>query len=293
MLLESRPGVRSEGIRWRSKCLRALAGRNAQLLLVAMAGFLVNRSGAQGKVPDVNAQKTPNFEVAAIKPSKADDPYHHYSTTNDRLSTENYTLRQLIRIAYGLKSDSQITGGPDWIDKQAFDIVAKIDDVEAAKIGKLKRDARMKEFGLLLQSLLVDRFHLQVHQEEQMMPVFALVVAKSGARLTHSDSSAKGQNLSALHGHMEAKSTSMDALADHLTMMPESGERVVVNRTGITGDYDFKLDWTPDYGNGIPADAANPSLFTALQEQLGLKLESQKGSVDVIVVESVAKPVLD
>jgi uncharacterized protein (TIGR03435 family) len=254
-----------------------------------MAGFLIAAAGAQEKV-----EKPPNFEVAAIKPSKPDERGQRYSTTNDRFSMVNFTLRQMIRVAYGLKSESQITGGPDWMDKQAFDIVAKIGDTEAARIGKLKRDERLKEFGLLLQGLLADRFQLQVHQVQQVMPVFALVVAKSGAKLTHSPATQQRQNLSSMRsGHLEAKSVSMDAFAEHLTRMPEAGEKVVINATGLTGEYDFKLDWSPDDGEGSPADTVNPGLFTALQEQLGLKLESKKGPVDVVVVESAVKPTLD
>lgn len=266
----------------------------AHLLLLALAALSGAKAEAQQQnAPAVSAEETPIFEVVAIKSSKPDDENHRYSTTNDRFSMENFTLRRLIRIAYGLKSDSQITGGPNWMDKQAFDIVAKIDDTEAARIGKLKSDERMREFGLLLQSLLADRFQLQVHQVEQAMPVFALVVAKSGAKLARSPAAQRDYKFSWGNGHMEAKSVSMDALADHLMWMPESGARVVVNRTGLSGEYDFKLDWTPDHGGGVPPDAADPGLFTALQDQLGLKLESQKGSIDVVVVDGAVKPTLD
>jgi uncharacterized protein (TIGR03435 family) len=92
---------------------------------------------------------------------------------------------------------------------------------------------------------------------------------------------------------MTASAVSMDDLADDLTGMPESGDRVVLNLTGLSGEYDFMLNWGEDRGEGVPADATYPGLFTALQEQLGLKLESQKGSVDVIVVEAATEPVLD
>jgi uncharacterized protein (TIGR03435 family) len=273
--------------------LRAQA-RHSLLFLLLLAIVDLRCASAQANPPLAAADETPRFEVAAIKPSKPDDEGQHYSTTNARFSMENYTLRRLILVAYGLKSESQITGGPDWMDKPAFDIVAKIDETEAARISNLKRNERLKEFGLLLQSLLADSFHLQVHQVERVMPVFALVVANSGAKLARSPTTHQRQNFSSMRsGHLEAKSTSMDAFAEHLTRMPEAGEKVVLNRTGLEGDYDFKLDWAPDYGSGVPPDAASPGLLTALQEQLGLKLESQKGSIKVIVVDSAAKPTLD
>ena len=265
------------------------------MLLLALAALIGAKAETQQKnAPAISAEKKiPTFEGAAIKTSKPDDENHRYSTTNDRFSMENFTLRHVIRVAYGLKSDSQITGGPDWMDKQAFDIVAKIDDTEAARIGKLKGDERSKEYGLLLQSLLADRFQLQVHRVEQSRSVFALVVAKSGAKLARSSAAQQDYNFSWGNGHMEAKFVSMDALADHLMWMPESGQRVVVNRTGLSGEYDFKLDWTPDHGGGVPPDSTYAGLFTALQDQLGLKLESQKGSIDVVVVDNAVKPTLD
>jgi uncharacterized protein (TIGR03435 family) len=293
MLLESRSVVSFVSLKERFRHRRALVPGRAIVVGFALATLAVTGVDAQN-APSANIEKLPSFEVAAVKPSKTDDQGQRYSTTNDRFSMQNFTLRRLILVAYGLKSESQITGGPDWMDKPAFDIVAKIDETEAARIGKLKRNERLKEFGLLLQSLLADRFHLQVHQVERVMPAFALVVANSGAKLAHSPATQQRQNFSSTRsGHLEAKSISMDAFADHLTMMQEAGEKVVLNRTGLEGDYDFKLDWAPDYGSGVPPDAAFPGLLTALQEQLGLKLESQKGSIEVIVVDTATKPTLD
>ena len=235
----------------------------------------------------------PGFEVAAIKANKGDNGGQDVDWSADRMSIENYTLRQLIPIAYGLKSNKQVSGGPEWMDKLAFDISAKIDDTEMAKMRKMNRDESCKERNLLVRTLLAERFQLRAHEIQQVMPVYALVVAKTGPRIAHSASQGKGYHVSTRNGHMEASGTSMDVFADQLTSMPESGERVVLNQTGLAGEYDFKMDFSRDYGAGIPADAANPSLFTTLQEQLGLKLESKKGPVEVVVVESAVKPVLD
>jgi uncharacterized protein (TIGR03435 family) len=104
-----------------------------------------------------SGKASPSFEVAAIKSSRADDGSHSVNTTSDRISVENYTLGRLIVIAYGLKSDTQISGGPKWMNKQAFDISAKMDDAEVAKMRGLKREERQEERNLLLQALLVFR----------------------------------------------------------------------------------------------------------------------------------------
>jgi uncharacterized protein (TIGR03435 family) len=276
-------------------CLRRPAIMFCASVLVAALGntfsqSLLAQQGPEAKTPSTTG---PAFEVAAIRASKGDSGNHDVDTTADRLLISNYTLKQLIRLAYDLKSDSQISGGPEWLDKQAFDISAKIDDTEIAKLQQMKRDERRKEHNLLLQSLLADRFQLRAHEVQQVMPVYALVVVKSGPKLTPAKAPGDGYHVSTRNSHMTATATSMDILAVQLTRMPESGDRMVLNRTGLSGEYDFKLDWAPDYGNGVPPDATDPGLFTALEEQLGLKLESQKGQVTVVVVESASKPTLD
>lgn len=145
----------------------------------------------------------------------------------------------------------------------------------------------------MLQSLLADRFGLKVSRGERTIPVYALVIAKSGLKLTPAAANETDHGISGNSAHMTATATSMDALADDLTTMPESDNRVVVNRTGLTTDYDFKLDWTRDRGNGIPEDAKYPGFFTALREQLGLELKPGTGLVSVVVVEAAVEPALD
>ena len=233
----------------------------------------------------------PSFEVASIKPSKR-DAGHHWDSNEDRVRIEGYSLRDLIAYAYGLKSNSQVLGGPDWIDKQRFDISAKVDDAEVAKIRAMSRHEKGKAWNMMMQSLLANRFGLRVHSGQKRMPVFALVVAKSGNRCKPAAAS-KGYSLSIHDGHMTAVAISMDMLADSLTREPESGHRVVVNRTGLIGDYDFAMDWTPDRGDGVPPDAQYPGLFTTLHEQLGLELKANKASVDAIVVDAAEKPEFD
>ena len=209
------------------------------------------------------------------------------------MTIENYSLRHLIVSAYGLKSTSQVLGGPEWIDKRHFDIAAKVDDSELARQKGMSSEDRRMQWNLMLQSLLADRFGLKVSHGRRKVPVYWLVVLKSGIKFTASTPEEKNQHLSVRNNAMTATATTMDGLANYLTTEPELGDRLVENRTGLTGDYDFKLNWAEDRGNGVPPDSAYPGFFTALQEQLGLKLESQKGSVEVIIVDLATQPVLD
>lgn len=142
----------------------------------------------------------------------------------------------------------------------------------------------------MLQTLLSERFHLQVISGEKKLPMFGLVVS---GRMRLGPASAKSRNLSIHNGHMVAIGTSMGDLAESLTRMREAGDRVVVDQTGLTGTYDFNLDWTPDRGGGVSQEAASPGLFTALQEQLGLKLKAEEGEVPVIEVSAAEMPNFD
>ena len=265
---------------------------NCLLLAVLSFGFTVLH--AQQPLSAVAAtDKQPSFEVASIKPSKPDDGNHDWDSDADRLTIENYSLRDLIASAYGLKSNSQVLGGPDWLDKRHFDISAKVDDTELAKLKSMTRSEQSKEFNLMMQTLLAERFGLKVSHDHRTIPVYALVVTKSGIKFALAATNDDKHNLSVHNTHMVSAGVPMDALANYLTQMRESDGRVVVDRTGLTGDYDFKLDWTKDRGDGIPPDAQYPGLITALHEQLGLELKPDKAPVDVVVVESASEPELD
>ncbi|HEX4030255.1 MAG TPA: TIGR03435 family protein [Terracidiphilus sp.] len=238
-------------------------------------------------------EKPPSFEVASIKPSRPDDTSQDWDDSPGRLSIENYTLRRIVQSAYGLKSESQVLGGPKWIDKEHFDITAKADDVETEKMRSLNGEGWVHERSLMLQSLLAERFQLKASRSTRNLSVNALIVARSGIRFQPSAPTEARRGLTVHNGHLTAIGISMESLANFLTGQSENGNRVVLNRTGLTGNYDFKMDWTLDRGNGIPADARYPGLFTALQEQLGLKLESQKGTVPVVTIDAASEPVLD
>lgn len=258
-------------------------------------GILHNpRAKAQQEPKAAIEDQASTFEVAAIKPSKPGDGNHNWDDSNDRVSIENYTLRRMISVAYGLKSESQVLGGPKWIDRQAFDIAAKIDDEDVAKMGKMNHDDRGQERALMLRSLLADRFGLKVSRGVRKLPVFALVVTKSGAKIMPSpQQNNRSSDFSGYNGSVTATNLSMDDFAHDLGILDEVGSRVVLNRTGLTGDFDFKMKFTRDHGEGIPPDAQYPGLFTALKEQLGLELKPEKAPVPVVIVDSASEPVFD
>lgn len=261
--------------------------------LLVSGHVLAVRANAQQMSATAAQAEMPSFEVASIKPSKPDDTNLDWDDFPGRIAIENYTLRQIIKVAYGLKSESQVLGGPKWIDSQHFDIAAKADDAETAKMQNMDREQWVTERSLMLQSLLADRFQLQISRRERDLPLYALVITKTGIKFVPSESTEKNHGLSVHNTRLTATGISMDSFADYLTGLPESGSRVVINQTGLTGDYNFKLNWTRDHGNGVPLDAPYPGLFTALEDQLGLKIESQKGSVPVVIVGSAVEPALD
>jgi uncharacterized protein (TIGR03435 family) len=262
-------------------------------MTVAPNAFAQTNSAAQAK--DASAQ-LPAFEVASIKPNKSGlsgsrIDFHHGSFTG-----LNNSVKALLQDAYGIP-EAQILSGPSWLSSERFDIAAKVDDATVERIEKLSRDERNLFDQQLVQQLLADRFKLAVHFETKELPVYALVVAKGGAKLTASKDPDKGTSTSSGNARMTATSITMEKLAQMLTqnLARELG-RVVIDKTGIEGKYDLALTWSPENNSAAMGNASNegsppgPSIFTALQEQLGLKLESAKGPVETLVIDHIEQP---
>jgi uncharacterized protein (TIGR03435 family) len=186
----------------------------------------------------------------------------------------------MITVAYGVRYDQISTSGPGWINTDRFDIEAKTPGDVPPSTAQVR---------LMMQSLLADRFQLRLHREMRDLPVYALVVGKNGAKLKPSDSDAReggsvGGRADGLH--METKKGSMEALARQLS---SSAGRPVIDKTGLTGTYEYTLDWFP--ATTVPAPESDvPSLFNAVQEQLGLRLEATTAPQEVLVIDSVQKP---
>ena len=265
-----------------------MAVRRAFLLLAATilaVAVLCARAPAQ------SAAAPPPFDVASIHVNNTEtDGRHHIfnDPAESHFRTVNLALRDLIQYAYGLP-DSQILGGPAWLDSIMFDIDAKSDPVIDAQFHALPTEQARHRRQLMVQTLLADRFQLKAHQETRQLPVYALIVAKDGPKFKPSQVNGTTIDTGWNHLHIAGSDDTLSILARELARMLG---RVVLNQTGLSGRYDLSLRWTPDGAAASypPSPDAPPGIFTAIQEQLGLKLESKKGAVPVLVIDSVAMP---
>jgi uncharacterized protein (TIGR03435 family) len=243
---------------------------------------LVLLAGLAG-LRQAQAQSRPNpvYEVASIKPSQPGNrPSIRSASGSGRLNATNATMKALIGFAYNVR-DYQISGGPNWLDSTGYDIVATPEHPVDPTPDNIDY------FRQMMQSLLAQRFKLTVSRQTRELPVYALVVARDGPKLKEVEKWQKGADMRIRGGagQMIAEKVTMPLLAQTLSNI---AGRSVVDKTGLTGYYDFKLEWTPDE-IGQPSQGDRPSLFTALQEQLGLKLDSQKGPVEILVVDHAEK----
>jgi uncharacterized protein (TIGR03435 family) len=235
----------------------------------------------------------PVFEVTTVKLNKSGSSGSHSGLNDGRFTASNILLKNLIQYqAYGIP-EPRIVGGPKWLNSERFDIEAKTDAATEDQLRTLGRDQRRLETQAMFQQMLVDRFKLSVHWETRELPVYALVVAKNGPNLHEAKEADGGSHISAGTGQFTSQGTTMTEMAQTLTqeLSRELG-RVVVDKTGIAGRYDVALKWTPETGMAPTESATDsgPSIFTAIQEQLGLKLESAKGPVQVLVIDHVEMP---
>jgi uncharacterized protein (TIGR03435 family) len=235
--------------------------------LLAAIVFIV-RISAEAQIASTGA---PQFEVASIKPSApgARGPTI-YNPTRGRFAIDSITAKGLIAYAYDVR-DFQVSGGPSWLGSVEFDIVAKPEG-----------DASGEKILAMTRSLLTERFNLTLHRESKELPVLALMIANGGPRL-HPSVSKGGPEIRGGRGRLVARRVTTGMFASQLAGRVLG--RPVLDRTGIAGEFDIDLQWTPDENPD-----GGPSIFTALQEQLGLKLEAQKGSIDVLVIDHIEKP---
>jgi bla regulator protein blaR1 len=311
----------------------------AVLILAAPLGFGALR-GQAPSAPAVSptaaepSTNIPKYEVATIKPVSESGDRLMIMMRPDGVSLQGIHVEMLLQMAFGVESD-RIVGAPKWVQSNRYDVEAKIAPEDAPKVDKLKMGQRRQ----MLLPILEERLNLKYHHETRELPMYALVVAKGGPKLTESkagdampgpdkhaapggslpppgapgpvagpDGPPRGGNRPVIGegmrmspGNIQAQGGSIDFLAHALSRIVG---RSVVDKTGLTGSYDFSLNWTPDESmrnvsggpqgppeDGDPTpDANGPSIFTAVQEQLGLKLESQKGPVDVIVIDRIDLP---
>jgi uncharacterized protein (TIGR03435 family) len=225
---------------------------------------------------------TPRFEVASIKQNKSGAVRAQFRPEPGRLTVTNFSLKFIIGQAWGVKA-YQIVGGPGWLDSDKYDIIAKAEGV-----------ADNRQVRMMLRPLLVERFNLVVHRETRAMPVYDLVVAKSGPRFPESKVGDPGPPSTAEDQVVRVLGPA-PLFADNLSILLG---RPVLDKTGISGMHNFTvvmkrdepLSSNGDGGGLLSASSAPSSIFSALQEQLGLKLESKKGPVEVLVIDHLERP---
>jgi uncharacterized protein (TIGR03435 family) len=253
----------------------------------------------------------PSFEAASVKANRSGGPLVRLATPTGRFSAVNVTLRMLVREAYRLQ-DFRVTGGPGWMDTERF-------DVEATAGSPVTFD----ENRAMLRTLLEDRFHLKTHTETRELPMYVLSVARRDAKLGDQIKPSGAECLPMTPpkgapppppppagprpagapqcpsmlapGNISGRKITIARLATTLSLFLN---RDVIDRTNLSGEFDLDLQWLPDQPpptdvRNAPTDGTAPPLFTAMQEQLGLKLDSSRGPVEVLVIDSVEKPTDD
>jgi uncharacterized protein (TIGR03435 family) len=297
--------------------------RERHLLAIGAAAIALSTGGspfagaiAHGQAPAAAAPAA--FEVASVKPNKSGDNRVMFSIQpGGRFTASNVQVRQLIANAYDMQM-FRIEGGPAWIGSERYDIQAKAEGAT-----ELTRD----RLAPMLRALLADRFKLAAHTEKRELPVYALVLARGDGTLGPNAAPSAVDCAAMFAGRrgggpppappqpgeriqcgMRIGPASIEAggvpMAEIARVLSQQVGRVVIDRTNVTGNVDLKLEFAPDFqGRGGPPDAPGgaappspgdaPSLFTALQEQAGLKLESQRAPVEVLVIDGIERPTED
>jgi len=269
--------------------------------------FYAQDSGPAAASAQTDTRTAMTFDIVSVKRHLPGDREAKMQTLPDGIRLVNVPLLDVIREAYGLTSNGQVVSAPPWMASERFDIEEKVAPAEVDAFKKLSPD----QVRLMARPMLASRFKLVAHQDTKILPVYALVIAPAGLKMkpstpgdtypngikgadgvgrpgvvaTHREMLPNGERLIELVG----QGVSTDRLIKSLSQ-PELG-RMVVDKTGLTGTYDFKLSWTPEtLSADVTQNSTNPTLFTAVQQQLGLKLQPEKDSVPVIVIEHVEMP---
>jgi uncharacterized protein (TIGR03435 family) len=277
--------------------------------LLRAVGIVAVVGGIPGGLT-AQAPNNPTFETASVKLSNGEGPASLGFLSGGLLRATNITARELIRTAYRLQG-FQIVGGPSWITSDKFDLMAKAAGNPVPSPGD--PPGPPQAMFLMLRSLLAERFKVTVHRETRDLPVYAIVMARMDARrgpqlrpAAFDCSSIDVRNappppdvfcgIRSGADSLTGKGATMGQLA--LNLSPRV-DRIVLDRTGLTGTFDLDLAWTPVASADAASNGTSPladmgaSLFTAMQEQLGLRLESTKGPVDVLVIDHVERPTED
>lgn len=296
------------------KQFRSAAGFAAVAAPIFLALLIGLPGRAQSQTQNTTtASQTFEYEVSSVKPNKSGGGNISMRTTDDGLTVTNFPLQRIVQTAFGVP-EYLISGAPAWINSENFDIDAKMDGTTADALKKLSAEDRRLARQHMLQALLMDRFKLTFHRESKELPVYWLTIAKNGPKFHEAKpgddyangipvpTGRSGAGLMTLGGGDGTQTVTAQAvpIANLERSLAVFVGRPVLDKTALTGLYDFTLTYTPDPGQlqGLaggapgsqPSDPESPTLFTAVQEQLGLKLESGKGPVEIIVFDHIERP---
>jgi uncharacterized protein (TIGR03435 family) len=292
--------------------------RLAALGITVIAGPVVfsvlNTQQIRAQSITTTSSPLPSFEVASIKPDRSGGTLSILETRATGLHASGVATKKLIAFAYNLQ-EFQVSGGSNWVSSDMYSVEAKVEDSLAEQIRKLPSIQQDDPIRLMVRSLLMDRFHLNVSYATKELPVYELVVAKDGPKLQESkpgDTSPGAWKGPGRSGHASTpvgvtrwtdRGLSMPRFAAQLSRQLD---RTVVDRTGLKAKYTFTLEFADDRtqpamlrasedgdlraSNGPPPESSGPSIFTALQEQLGLKLVPARGPVEVLVIDHIERP---
>ena len=239
-----------------------------------------------------SAQSRPSFEVTTIKPSDKPAGGSSMRRRSDSF-TSSGVLRRLILFSYDLH-EFQLTGGPDWVNTQVWEISAKVDppDADPVKLDEAGRKALIDTERQRLQSLMADRFKFKCHMTTKELPIYELVPAKGGAKLMLTTAPPEKQSSMSSNGNNRSEELVATGilLSDLVRYLSSEVGRSIVDKTALTGRYDMTMTFRPAMASAADSDASGATIFTALEEQLGLKLVPAKGPVKVLVIDSVEKP---
>ena len=285
-----------------------ISGFSRPLLVMFLSLMIGSASATHRRASSQLQSVSPNgpvyqYEVVSIKPSKPASGGRiriGISNTADGLTAENSTVQSLINEAYGTQ-DFQISGSPSWLTSEMYDVDAKMDRAVTDAVQKLAPVERKLVRQKMLQAVLASRMKLIIHRDSKEVPVYNMVIANNVTKLREANpddnypngfktaDGRTGRGMMNIEDGIGEKTMTAQgvAIANLVETLSGLTGRTVVDKTALTGRYDFTLKWKPDDSQ---ADTNGPSLFTAIREQLGLKLESGKGSVEIIVIDHVERP---
>jgi uncharacterized protein (TIGR03435 family) len=272
-------------------CLALLA----VLLMIPISRLFGQAISSQSGTPSrpvVTEATAPAYDIVSIKPNKSESGSVSIHSNDDSYSATNVSLKRLLEDAYGIKEDL-VFGLPGWANSARFDVRAKIVEPDVEVLRKLSRQQRRS----MIQQFLRDSFQLKAHTETKVLPLYEMILVKDGPKFKESapegspeDKSPNGVErggVTVYNTELTAHAVSLAILAN---MLGDRLHRTVADKTGLTGKYDLLLEWAPEDDQDASSESSAAPFFTALQEQLGLKLQPSKGPVDTLVVDHVEMP---